>query len=87
METLGCYWKTLTRVWNEHQVESNGAYSVERLIHLRDYSERVTTTHCVFVLILTSRPPLLLCVLLESIPLRSTTDSIENSFLIGCAHQ
>ncbi|KAE9122796.1 hypothetical protein PF005_g25650 [Phytophthora fragariae] len=81
-EELQRYGKSFVRIWEELQIESNGAYSVERLQQLRDYSERVTAMHCVIVLVVTPLPCLLVIVLIESIPLRPPADGIEHSFLL-----
>lgn len=73
---------SLARLWNDLQIELNGAYSVERLQQLRDYSEGVSTIHCILVLITTTLPCLLVTIVIESIPLRPPSDGIEHSFLL-----
>ncbi|GMF27726.1 unnamed protein product [Phytophthora fragariaefolia] len=67
-------WKLLEAKWNSVQVESQGAYSIERLESLAMYYRTASRKRVVLVCVLSPLPALLVTVLAECLPLRPPSD-------------
>ncbi|KAJ0394883.1 hypothetical protein ATCC90586_006371 [Pythium insidiosum] len=64
----------LLNAWESMQVSHRGAYSIERLYALHEYSRHASLPRVVAVCVLVPLPPLLLILAIESVPLADPAD-------------
>ncbi|KAG6946357.1 hypothetical protein JG687_00016754, partial [Phytophthora cactorum] len=70
----GSSWNRFEDYWNRIQVGRQGSYSIERLELLEHYCQTKSKARVFLVCILTPLPVLTIAVLLECLPLRSTSE-------------
>ncbi|KAK1930281.1 hypothetical protein P3T76_014241 [Phytophthora citrophthora] len=76
----------LYNLWERLQVSHCGQYSVERMLALEEYGQRVSPIRVAFVCILTPLSPLILVVLAAYLPLRHTVEGSDANFMFWLRH-
>ncbi|ETP25310.1 hypothetical protein F441_01813 [Phytophthora nicotianae CJ01A1] len=86
MKIIGSSLGPLYHLWERLQVSHCGQYSVERMLALEEYGQRVSPFRVAAVCILTPLSPLLLVVLAAYLPLRRAAEGPDVNFMFWIRH-
>ncbi|KAJ8556880.1 hypothetical protein ON010_g9086 [Phytophthora cinnamomi] len=75
-----CVSPTCRTFWHLGQIGHRSEYSVERLLALRDYSERTSITRALVVCFTTPLPAILASILIDCIPLRDPSEGWKANY-------
>ncbi|KAL4106203.1 hypothetical protein PRIC1_004257 [Phytophthora ramorum] len=86
MKMFGNSLGPLYNLWERLQVSHCGQYSVERMLALEEYGQRVSPIRVAAVCMLTPLSPLLLVVLAAYLPLRPSADGSSANYMFWMRH-
>ncbi|KAL3657754.1 hypothetical protein V7S43_017326 [Phytophthora oleae] len=86
MKVFGSSFGPLYNLWERLQVSHCGQYSVERMLALEEYGQRVSPVRVAFVCMLTPLSPLLLVVFAAYLPLRQAAEGSDANFMFWLRH-
>ncbi|KAG2830258.1 hypothetical protein PC112_g7773 [Phytophthora cactorum] len=86
MKVFGGSLGPLYHLWERLQVSHCGQYSVERMLALEEYGQRVSPIRVAAVCILTPLSPLLLVVLAAYLPLRRAAEGPDVNYMFWIRH-
>ncbi|KAG7392428.1 hypothetical protein PHYPSEUDO_000836 [Phytophthora pseudosyringae] len=86
MKVFGSSLGPLYNLWERLQVSHCGQYSVERMLALEEYGQRVSPLRVAAVCMLTPLSPLLLVVLTGFLPLRPSAEGPDANYMFWIRH-